>query len=116
MSRPTIAPTTPTALEVAEQQLAAKRAECDQLKAQLDAMRAERGAAALTLPYPPMARDYEETVIRVLNGRLSLLQAKKLRALHTGLTKCNARLADGKPVYLPFHAVEWLLESLEFTP
>jgi hypothetical protein len=100
-----------------EAQLAAMRAERDDLQDKLAKAGATAAAAALTLPYPAMPANYHESVISVLNGRLSYEQCLALRALFNGLYASRAVIKDGagvKPVYLPHHAVQWLLENLKF--
>lgn len=114
MTKPSTTITTSAALELAEADLAAMRAERDALKASLDQAIADATSSALAVPFEPMPPHYQETIIRVLNGRLSYDQSLRLRALLNGLTACNAKTDDGKPVYLPHHAVQWLLEQLTF--
>lgn len=108
--------TQPTALEISEANLAAMREERDLLKGKLEEVLAKQAGDAFALAFSEMPTDYVERVIFNVNTRLNDNQRLRLRALLDGLVKANAKLADGKPVYLPVHAVLWVLEQLKFKP
>ncbi|MEY2855664.1 MAG: hypothetical protein RL030_2796 [Pseudomonadota bacterium] len=97
-----------------EAQLAALRIERDQLKAQLDQVTVTKAGTAFAVPFPAKPADYHEAIISVVNTRLDNNQRLALRALFDGLYTASAKTKDGKPVFLPVHAVHWLLEQLTF--
>lgn len=114
----TLTPTQPISGEIVarlEAENAALRTERDTLQAQLAAATVKQTIEALTLPYPPTSKDYHEAVIQNINCRINVPQRLALRALFTGLYKSHATTADGKPVHLPVHAVQWLLENITFS-
>ncbi len=72
-------------------------------------------APILAVPFPPLPADHDERILFRLDQRLENGQRIALRALLNGLAQDGARLADGRLVELPQHAIGWLLENLNFT-
>lgn len=117
MPNPSTTPATTTAktpLEVAEQLIVDLRQKLLETKADLDAERATSVGKALHMPFKGLPKDYNESIIMALNCRLSQDQAIRMRALFNGLEARNVKLADGKPVWLPHHAILWVIENLTF--
>lgn len=89
------------------------RREVEELRAAL-AKRGGAAGAAIELPFKAHPPEYIERVLTV--GRITVFlspeQARKVTALAKGLREGHQLLPNGKPVYLPNHAIEWLLERL----
>lgn len=92
------------------------RREVEQLRAELADSNAKlANGDALSLPFVPLPEDYDERILRNLDIRLTEPHKIKIRAIFTALEAQGAKLADGKPVYLPHHAVLWLLDNIKLT-
>lgn len=92
-------------------ELEALRRENEELRAEL----ATRPSKALALPFKPHPASYEERVLKEhrMTIHFTAAEARMITALARGLSDAREKLANGKPVYLPGHAVQWLLEHVE---